>query len=191
MIIYKITNTINGKVYIGITKQPLVVRFKQHKLACSQQNKYDYPIYRAMRKHGIDHFIPEILEEASTLEEACAKEKYYITEYQSHLAKFGYNATFGGISYQATSETKMRISHGLTGKKKSKQHRKKLQNHLKKLNNKHHNTKKYEITFPDGHKEIVCPIKDFCRKHNLTPQTLCAVARGIQKQHKGFIARKL
>jgi predicted GIY-YIG superfamily endonuclease len=48
--IYKITNTINGKVYIGQTIQPLDKRWSQHKR--SARMKEPYSIHRAIAKYG-------------------------------------------------------------------------------------------------------------------------------------------
>lgn len=55
--IYKITNLINGKVYIGQTTQPIEKRFKSHcyKDGCTK-------LYNAMKKYGKSNFSIELLE---------------------------------------------------------------------------------------------------------------------------------
>ena len=56
--IYKIINDINDKVYIGQTSYSLETRFKEHLYKVN----LDRPLYRAMRKYGIDNFhIEEIV----------------------------------------------------------------------------------------------------------------------------------
>ena len=57
--IYKITNLINGKIYVGKSKNPKV-RWRQHK---SHSKKRNTKLYYAMRKYGIENFIFEVLEE--------------------------------------------------------------------------------------------------------------------------------
>jgi group I intron endonuclease len=62
--IYKITNKINGKCYIG-QSQHIEKRWTDHKTASHNQNDkgYEYPLYRAFRKYGIDNFTFEIIQE--------------------------------------------------------------------------------------------------------------------------------
>ncbi len=52
MIIYKLTNKINGKVYIGLTTRTLEERINQHHYDCS--HRVDRSLYRAMRKYYRD-----------------------------------------------------------------------------------------------------------------------------------------
>ena len=90
--IYKISNTYDKKVYIGQTSQtPPVHRWKEH-LALARNGGEGY-LYNAMRKHGIEKFKWEILEEVSP-EKKNQKEIDYIAEYDSH--NMGYNMTDGG-----------------------------------------------------------------------------------------------
>lgn len=89
--IYKITNDINGKIYIGKTYNSIEKRFKEH---CKDRLRRKYeqrPLYSAMNKYGIEHFHIELLEETDNPEE---REKYWIESYGSF--KKGYNATTGG-----------------------------------------------------------------------------------------------
>lgn len=89
--IYKITNNINEKIYIGKTNLSITDRFKQH---CRDSSKYlERPLYRAFNKYGIENFSIEAIEECSP-EEASNKEVYWIEYYRSF--KEGYNATKGG-----------------------------------------------------------------------------------------------
>ena len=94
--IYKITNNINQKVYIGQTIMTPVQRWQKHR-SDAKLNK-PYPLYRAMNKYGIDNFSFEILEEVK-VEELDEKERYYINLYHSYINfenSNGYNATLGG-----------------------------------------------------------------------------------------------
>lgn len=92
--IYKITNLINGKCYIG---QAIDIdkRLREHINDSNnpKRREYDYPLSRAYRKYGIVNFQSTILEECSK-EELNEKEAYYIKEFNSK--KEGYNQTDGG-----------------------------------------------------------------------------------------------
>ena len=81
--IYKITNKVNGKVYIGQSDN-IERRWKNHKKDAfwSNGHVYNYPLYRAMRKYGLDNFLFEILEECKK-EELNQKEVSYIAQYDS------------------------------------------------------------------------------------------------------------
>lgn len=89
--IYKITNTINGKVYIGQTIQPLDKRWSQHKR--SARSKEACSIHRAIAKYGEENFTIECLCNCS-IEELDRLEKKYIEDYNSYSG--GYNETHGG-----------------------------------------------------------------------------------------------
>lgn len=92
--IYKITNLVNGKCYIGQSKN-IEARWKGHK---REYLKHDYPIYLAMRKYGVDNFKFEVIIE-------CDKDdlNFYETEYIYYFRSYihmensnGYNCTLGG-----------------------------------------------------------------------------------------------
>lgn len=89
--IYKITNNINNKVYIGKTEYPIEKRFKEHCKDAFKERNEKRPLYNAMRKYGVEHFSIEEIEE--TLEPAI-REQYWIQYYDSYHN--GYNATLGG-----------------------------------------------------------------------------------------------
>lgn len=100
--IYKITNTINGKVYIGKTTKNIEKRWTEHKsdaikyARSSNENKR--PLYDAMIKYGIQNFIIEVIEECPDNELSVAEQKW-IKEYHSYVGDpmcNGYNATTGG-----------------------------------------------------------------------------------------------
>lgn len=93
--IYKITNTINQKCYIGQSEN-IKRRWKDHKKDAFWENgpDYEYPLYRAIRKYGIDKFVFEVLEECLP-EELDNKEVLYIQQYHS-FGQNGYNQNEGG-----------------------------------------------------------------------------------------------
>ncbi|MBQ4122290.1 GIY-YIG nuclease family protein [bacterium] len=91
--IYKITNKINGKIYIGKTNRTVEERWESHKRDSVKETLEKRPLYSAMRKYGIKNFLVETIEECS-LEDSSNREKYWIEFYGSF--KYGYNATIGG-----------------------------------------------------------------------------------------------
>lgn len=94
--IYKITNKINGKCYIGKTLQTVQKRWEQHQHEANQLRSSDRPLYRAINKYGIENFEIESIEEIKNILETDIneREKYWIEYYGSF--KNGYNATYGG-----------------------------------------------------------------------------------------------
>lgn len=88
MIIYKVTNKINGKIYIGQTTANLEKRRSQH-LYDSKTNRYKSIFHRALRKYGVDCFTWSIIETCNTYEELDEMEFHYIMQYDSHIN--GYN----------------------------------------------------------------------------------------------------
>ena len=89
--IYKITNDINDKLYIGKTQLTVEERFKEHCKDAFKPCEEKRPLYAAMRKYGIEHFHIETIEETNEPNE---REQYWIEFYGSF--KYGYNATLGG-----------------------------------------------------------------------------------------------
>lgn len=87
-IIYKITNKVNNKSYIGQTRYTLEFRWRQH-----QHKKDNTYFHNAIKKYGIENFNLEILEECS-IENLDSREIYYISKYDTF--KNGYNLTIGG-----------------------------------------------------------------------------------------------
>lgn len=89
--VYKIINDVNGKIYIGKTEFSIEKRFKQHCKDAFKNQDEIRPLYRAMRKYGIEHFHISEIEQTDQPNE---REKYWIEYFGSF--KNGYNATLGG-----------------------------------------------------------------------------------------------
>lgn len=117
--VYVIKNLINEKVYVGQTCDPNR-RKRQH---FSQTRKIT-PLANAIRKHGVENFVFEVLEE-TTIDLIDIREQFWISHYQSHL--LGYNVELGGCAQKTLSiSTRSKMSaarkgrsSGMLGKKHS------------------------------------------------------------------------
>lgn len=88
--IYKITNKINNKIYIGETNRTIDIRWRQHKQRAKNINNKEY-LYNAMRKYGIENFAIEEIEECPD-EARFERETFYILKLNSMMPT-GYNMT--------------------------------------------------------------------------------------------------
>lgn len=117
MIIYKSTNKITRKIYIGQTTHTLDKRIKSHlKESKMESNR---PFMLSINKHGIDNFEFEIIDSTNNLDELNNKEIYWIDFYNS-VSPNGYNVTGGGQGkkMKTTKELSRIISEGLKNSKK-------------------------------------------------------------------------
>lgn len=147
--LYKITNKVNHKIYIGQTNNPKR-RWEQYKYRSQYPKKYNQYIYYAMHKDGIDNFIMEMVAFSEIKLQVNVAEIYLIKYFNSRDKNIGYNINVGGeggsegrfISEQTrqklskagadrthTKETKMKIATSHTGIKSgplSEEHKQKL-----------------------------------------------------------------
>jgi len=95
MLVYKITNNVNGHGYIGITQCALAKRWREH--LCAARTGSDKRLYRAMRKYGTDNFSIAALYEADSFQELQAVERGLIAAHGTYASNGkGYNLTAGG-----------------------------------------------------------------------------------------------
>lgn len=121
MVIYLITNQINGKQYIGQTVRDPELRWNEH-------NKYkiNTTISNALKKYGIENFHFEVIDEsASDIDELNDLEEFYISFYNTFKGR-GYNMTSGGEGFTISEETKKKMSDSRRGVIKSNSHKKKI-----------------------------------------------------------------
>lgn len=130
--IYKITNKINGKMYVGQS-----INVDSRKRAHFRNNHIGCPIlYNAMDKYGNDSFEFEIIQECDICE-LDSLEQYYIKELNT-LSPNGYNLDTGGSNNKVLSEdTKQKISLAIQGEKNpmyGKTHSAEIKKVLKEVN---------------------------------------------------------
>ncbi len=112
MIVYKITNTFNGKLYFGITKCSLSKRWNEHKSKARSGKSH---LNISIRKYGVSVFKIEKIYESSIESEIYEIEIDLIKKYKTNNSLFGYNNSIGGeISSKGkklSNETKLKISN--------------------------------------------------------------------------------
>lgn len=117
LLIYKVTNNINGKVYIGQTIRTLRERQKQHLTSYKYKNDCSR-FYNSIRKHGEENFVWEVIAETDNKEVLDELERYYIAKYNSTSPEYGYNIHTGGTNgYVQSEETKRKIGEAQVGSK--------------------------------------------------------------------------
>lgn len=112
MYIYKITNNVNNKVYIGQTIQSdAKMRWYSH-CDYARKGKKSY-LYDSMRKHGIDQFHWEIIDQATTLEELNTKEQHWLEHYRSLGIVYNNREAGGNKRHSIESIERMRVAQKL------------------------------------------------------------------------------
>lgn len=182
MLIYKITNTINSKVYIGQTTKDTLQERKNSYLNEYRWRKNPRPIIAAMRKYGIENFHFEIIHDnIKTKEELDSLERYYILEvYHSLVEENGYNLEHGGNSAGKHSEaTKKKISEAQKGEL----------NHMYGKTGSLNVTSKKIIELTSG--KTYDSASEAARELKVNFSHVCAVARGDRGSTGGYVFRYL
>jgi len=125
--IYLITNSINGKVYVGKTEKSLDERWKEH-IKCAK-NRVNRRLYDAMNKHGLENFEISCLDQTEDSEKINEMESWFIYILKSNNPNNGYNMTLGGdggntisgFSEDRMVEYKKKLSESIRGYKHSEE----------------------------------------------------------------------
>lgn len=117
--IYKITNIQNQHCYIGQSRN-IENRWKNHQIAAHNPNDdcYEYPLYRAFRKYGIENFKFEIIEKCS-IDILNEREQYWINyykpEYNQTIGEY-YNIIPQKLTYEQVQEIQQILINDVEGK---------------------------------------------------------------------------
>lgn len=114
--IYRITNTVNGKVYIGQTSVSIAQRWRQHRWASKKDSTH--PLYRAIKKYGSDKFSIECLETVIGSRSDLVDAEIRLIRSYSSLSPKGYNLSAGGEGYDS-SQPVVRERHDAAVRKSS------------------------------------------------------------------------
>ena len=131
MIIYKATNQVNGKVYIGRTVGVLRQRINSHKCDVNKRRTNGY-LHKAIRRYGFKNFKWQVICICHGIDVLNEMETYYINHYNSMNRDFGYNLTEGGGGMVGWSHSEKSIKKmieaklGKPGKKWSTESKQKM-----------------------------------------------------------------
>jgi group I intron endonuclease len=120
MVVYLITNKINGKKYVGQTVKPLHNRWIQHGKSSNRRNTY---FTNAIQKYGRESFKIETLRICHSKPEMDRIEKFYIAKLGT-LRPGGYNLTTGGEGtpgHTVSKAGRLRMRKAQLGKKHSEE----------------------------------------------------------------------
>jgi group I intron endonuclease len=212
--IYKITNKINQKSYIGFTSKTLKQRLNKHRKDAQYMNR-DTILCQAIRKYGIESFEIELLHESESLEDTLQiMENKFIIEHETHCSTGkGYNMTMGGegtIGHKHNETTRKLMSRSHTGMK----HLESTKNKLSKLRlgdknpnfgktfsdetkkkisekvsgGRNGRAKEFLVIEPSGTSVLINDRKLYCEKNNLNYWSVCsATSRGTTYQGYKFM----
>lgn len=204
--IYVITNTINGKRYVGYSTKVIERLYDHRRLRGSKL------LSAAIKKYGIQNFVVDIVEEGINDQEGLGiREPYWI----SHLNP-EYNMTGGGegiLNYRHSEEARKKISeassnqiwteerkrnigNSIRGKRRppvSEETRKRLSETQKnRKHSKEHNKKvslalgkEYDIITPKGEIIRIKGLNKYCQEHNLNQSNM-----SVRGKSKGYLCTK-
>lgn len=116
IVVYRHLNTLNGKAYVGITNKTAEARFNEHCAWSARGSRFVF--HNAIRKHGRDAFVTEVLHQVETIEEAKRLEVLEIARHRTLTG--GYNMTAGGDGMRGlewTEERREKLRQRLLGRK--------------------------------------------------------------------------
>ena len=112
--VYRHINKINGKQYIGLTKQLPECRWGINGINYRDKTPH---FWNAIQKYGWDNFKHEIVASGLSKEEACTLEKKMIADYKTQDRNFGYNILEGGSAPTIPPEVRKKMSIAMQGNK--------------------------------------------------------------------------
>lgn len=175
MFVYKITNIVDGKFYIGKTQKTLEERFKRHLIRKSSPK-----LMAAISKYGKENFKIELIDKATSKEELNTKEKYWIEKLMA--IENGYNLTYGGDGGIPTAETieKIRV------KARNRRFSAKTKDLWSKQRIGRNNPKSKKVLVVDENCIELCfyTIKDASKYLGISHSTGMALAKGIKASKK-------
>ena len=205
-IIYKLTNTINGKCYIGQTINTLPRRWSAHMYA-ARHNTNKMPICRAIRKYGSAAFTREIVEtgDADTKRFINDREEYWRHLLRTTDPQIGYNVRYAvdGVEFISAagrkrfSRSRKKYWKQAPASRRESQRDVRRQSSIKMNADRkiriargiefHPSAKTWEFIDPAGERISINDLTQFCREHNLNHECMRQVYyNGTQKTHRGY-----
>lgn len=150
--VYKITNLVNGKIYIG--------KHSTDDLDDGYMGS-GKRLHQAYKKYGLENFNKEVIDYYNSEDELNQGEIYWIAKFNSTDQNIGYNLTYGGEGEIPTEEVRRKLSEAHRGKKLSEEHRRKIGEFWKgkpsRYKGKHH-TEEYKMKMRELMKGVNHPM---------------------------------
>lgn len=128
--IYKITNKINGKIYIGSAVN-IYSRWNLHKFKLKNNKHHSIKLQRAQNKYGLDNFIFEIVEECPK-NLLIEREQYWIDNLKTYSNGYNCNPIAGSpLGFKHSEESRKKFSEVKLGKKRSEETKKRISESMK------------------------------------------------------------
>lgn len=178
--IYKITNTINNKSYIGSAKN-IRLRWKRHRHLIKHEKHHNKYLLSAIKKYKFENFTWEVIEFVEDFNNLIAREQYWLDFYKSYLREKGYNhsavaASPLGVKHSAESRRNMSLAH--VGNK-----------HTQESKNKIAKSQEKEVYQIDKNGQIINKFQSLKEAENITGierQSISGCCRKIIKFAKGY-----
>lgn len=190
LIIYAVINTVNGKRYIGQSRQGLARRKGEH-IYRFNLGERDHKLYQAMREYGIQNFKFEVLCHCPKPEDLDEMEVHFMALFDT--VDNGYNMTWRG---ETSDETKAKLSAKFKGRKapwaeggritEARRRNGTLYGTSMPKGAKSKLAVSYLVRCPDGSEIKVRGLRQFCRDRSLSHNLMFAVLAGKQHHHKGY-----
>jgi group I intron endonuclease len=192
---------VNGKIYIGKTTQPVKRRIAKH-ISSNGCPK----LHNSIQKYGWQNFQTTYHDLGDCSEEELNDMEIAVIKEYKEVGCELMNLTDGGDGCSPSEETRKKISNGMKGKVRSKEHCKNLSSALigrrcwsKGMKRPDHSKKMFGVNSPFARKIILIHpdkieesfdcINDACRKYNLSQAHLSSVCSGKRKHHKRYTAK--
>jgi len=210
--IYLITCLINDKKYVGQTIGSVEKRWKKHIKGNWDKNIEFFPIQRSFKKHGIENFKIDILEENIEEQNKLDDAEIHYSEIYNSLVPNGYNLRVGNARGKVSDEIKEKISKANKGRprteiwlkrssdshmgnKHTEETKKKISDFFKnkkpsentRLGSIEKNSKDWEFVSPDKELTKIKNLKQFCKDKDLSYSEMYSLDKGTRKTpHKGW-----
>jgi len=128
IVVYKITNIVNNKIYIGSTNN-FTVRKQQHIWSLKNKKHRNCLLQRAWDRYGNENFVFEILEEIKNPEEILIREQFFLDLFKSYDRNIGYNINIiagSNIGFKMPDSAKEKLRLINLGKKHSEETKRKI-----------------------------------------------------------------
>ncbi len=211
--IYKITNTINEKVYVGQTRKSLELRFERHKAESRWESRKRMLITQAMKKHGSHNFSICLLED---LGKSASQHDVDLKEAEWGLALLaltptGYNLKLGKGRGTVSDETRKKISLANKGRIVSDETRRRSSishtgykrpeplvqqqrdrmrgqspSQNTRLGSSLKNSKTFQLIDPNGVPRTITNMRKFCQENGHQSTSMCRMIKGKIPSYKGW-----